>query len=90
MLLPEESDAVEHLARARARRFETALEVRVFLFQLVHPFRIHAGAACRGIESLDSRFGLKSAAPEHRKLVTEVADQLLKLLEGFDVRTFAV
>ena len=90
MLLSQEANAIEYLARARARCFKPALEIGVFLFQLVDSFRIHARPACCGIEGLHSRLGLECAAAERCQLVTEMPDQLLKLLKGFYVRTFAV
>ena len=82
--------SIEYLLRACSRCFQPALEIRVFLLEPVHSFGIYPRAARSGIECLHSRFSLLRAAAERRQLLTKMADQLLKLLEGFDVRTFAV
>jgi hypothetical protein len=90
VLLSQEPNAVEDLLGPCPRRFQPALEVGVFLFEAIHSFRIYSRPSRCGIECLDSRLRLKRAAAERCQLFTKMAYQLLKLLEGFDVRTFAV
>jgi hypothetical protein len=90
MLLAEESHTIQYLPRPRARSLEATLQVCVFFFKPVDPFRVHSGTTGSGIDRLDARLGRKGAAPECRQLVAKMPHELVQLLEGFDVRTFAV
>lgn len=90
MLLPEEADAIENLAGSGARRFEALFQLGVFHLQFFHALGADAHAARGRIDRLDSRLRLKRAATEARQLIAKMANELLKLVEGKRVRTFAV
>jgi hypothetical protein len=90
MLLAKKANTVEHLPRSRARGFEALFQVRVFPFQTLHTLGIHPCAAGRGFELLHTSFSLKRATPESCELVSEMMDELLKLLECLNLRTFVV
>lgn len=90
MLLAEKSHTIQYLPRSSPRGFQTALQVRIFLFQTIDPFRIYACASRRGIDRLDTRFCREGATPECGELIPQVSNELMQLLERFDVRTFAV
>jgi hypothetical protein len=90
MLLAKETDTLENLARTLPRHVEPLPEVGILLLQLVETLGTHVSLARRAIDCLDPRFRLKRTTPEVRKLFTEMPDELLQLVESFDVRTFAV
>jgi hypothetical protein len=90
MLLPEESHSIQNLASARACSVEALSEVCILTLELFNPLWIELRTARCGFDCLDFRFSLKRPAPKARELVTEMPDELLELIECFDVRTFAV
>ena len=90
MLLAEKSHTIQYLPRPGACRLQAALEVRVFLLQTIYSFRIYPCAAGCGVDRLDARLGRECATPECRELIPEMSNELMQLLERFDVRTFAV
>ena len=90
MLLAQETDTIENLARSGPRGFETLPEIRIFHLQTLHSLRIYSRAARRGFKCLHAGLGLKRAPPECRKLVSQMSYELLQLFKSFQLRTFAV
>ena len=90
MLLTEETHAVEYLPRPDSCRLESAFQIFIFLLELLDSFRVHSRSSGSGVDRLEARLRLESAAAERRELVAKVADELMELVKGFDVRTFAV
>jgi len=90
VLLAEKSHTIQYLPRSGAGRFETPLEIGIFLLQTIDPLGIHSRASGSRIYRFDPRFRRKRASPESRELVAKMSDQLVQLLKRFDVRTFAV
>jgi hypothetical protein len=90
VLLPKKANTLEDLPSAFLRDVEPLAEVGVLLLELIEPLGTHVALPRRAIDCLDPRFCLKRTTPEVCELFTEMPDELLKLIEGFDVRTFAV
>ena len=89
MLLPQETDTVQNLSRARSRALQPLTKNGVLHLQLFHPFGIDPPAR-RCFQRLHPRLGAQRPPSEARQLITQVSHELLQLLESFDVRTFAV
>jgi hypothetical protein len=90
MLLAKKAHPFEHLTGALSRDVETLPEVGILFLELVETLGTHVSLARCAVDCLDTRFCLKRTTPEVCKLLTEMPDELLELVEGFDVRTFAV
>jgi hypothetical protein len=90
VLLPEESDSIDHLLCPIARCGESLGESRVFPLEELNalgrdnPF--HSG----GFEGLQARLSLEGTAAKGGQLVTEMLDQLLELSKCCDFRSYAV
>lgn len=93
MLLPEESQAIEHLAGALRRRVEPGSELGVFPLQLAHLLHWKSAAANgpRGLfELLHPRLCLQGAPTEPRQLVSQMANELVEFVKGLLFRSLAV
>jgi hypothetical protein len=90
MLLSKKANPLENLTGALPRYVEPLPEVGILLLQLVEALGAYMALARCTIDCLDPRFSLKRTTPEVCKLFTEMPDELLQLVEGFDVRTFVV
>ncbi len=90
MLLSKEPHPVKKLPGARTGCLESLAELCVLKLEPFDSFGRDFGRASRPFNRFHSRFRLQRAATEARKLVAKMADELLKLLKCFDVRTIAV
>ena len=90
MLLAKEAHSVKDLACPGARGLETLAQVGVLTLEHVEALGRHLGGPGRGVDRLYSRLCLESAPPEAGKLIPQVSNELLELLERSFVRTFAV
>ena len=89
MLLTQKSHTIQYLPRSSPCGLEAALEIGILLFQPVYSLGIDSRASGRRIDCLHTRFCLKCAASECRKLIAKMSNELVQLFECFDVRTFA-
>jgi len=90
MLLAQKANAVDHLLGPGARRVEATRESGVLRLQKVNPLRRHDSLHSCGLEALDARLCLQSAAAERGELVTEMFHQLFQLRECGYFRPCAV
>ena len=90
MLLPEEANPVEHLTGSRAGSLESFPELGVLTLELFNSLGSHLAAPTRSLDCLHPGFGLQSATAKAGQLVAKMADELLKLVKCFHVRTIAV
>ena len=90
MLLPQEANAIEHLARPGTSGFKPFFQLGVLHLEPLHPLGMHARATRSGLERFYSCFGVKSTPAESCKLVAEVSHELLQIFKSFELRTFAV
>jgi hypothetical protein len=90
MLLSEKTNPLENLSRPLSGDIESFLEIGVLMLELLDFLRAQARTTRGALDGFHSRFRLKRASPHRRQLVTEMPNELLELLERFDVRTFAV
>lgn len=89
MLLSQKPHAIQYLPRSGTCRLQAALEIRIFFLQSVDSLRIDASSPGCRVDCFNARFCLESATPESRELITKMPNELMQLLECFDVRTFA-
>jgi hypothetical protein len=91
VLLPKETNAIEHLTSSVPSFFKTQLQVRVLSLEFCDSFRARARRAGGRLESFDSRLSVKCAAAERRQLVTEVTDELVEIRKRrFQLSLFVV
>jgi hypothetical protein len=70
VLLPEESHAIDHLLRPRARRFEASIKTGILALKVLNALRRDNALASRRLETLETGLCLQRAPTERRKLVT--------------------
>jgi hypothetical protein len=90
VLLPEKANTIEHLPRACASCLEALPEICVFHLEALDALGIHSRSTWRGLEHLHPRFCLQGAPAESCKLVTQVTNELVKLVECLLFRKSAV
>jgi hypothetical protein len=90
MLLPQESNAVDHLLRSGTRGIEAVGEPRVLFLEELNTLGGHHSLYARRLQAFDARLGLQSTAAEGCELVTKMLDQHLQLRERGYFRTYAV
>jgi hypothetical protein len=64
VLLPQKSDAINHLLRSGARCIETSCETGIFFFEELNALRRDNALHARRLEALDPRLSLKRATTE--------------------------
>jgi hypothetical protein len=89
VLLPEETDPIDHLLGAVAGRFEAAAQTGVLTLEELNSLRGDHTFDSGRLETLETRLGLQRAPAEGRELVTEMLHQLVQLRERGDFRTCA-
>jgi hypothetical protein len=94
-LLPNEADAVEHLPRALRGSLESPLQRGVLVLELRAPVGELALVLTRRLgvvpfQLAHARLRQQRPSAEARELVPEMANELLKLAEGGNLRSNAV
>ena len=90
MLLPEESDAIDHLLSSFACSSESLGEASVLPLEELDALRRDDSLHSRRLETLQPRFRLKRATSKGCQLVAKMFDELLQLRKGGSFRSYAV
>ncbi len=91
MLLPKESDALEHLTGPRAGFFQSYFEARILPLEFFDALGTGPRRARGSLQSLHPRLRMQRSAPKGRQLVAKMADELVEVRERrFELSLFVV